>query len=256
MAFPGVPHFTPGDRLQNGDILNNFVFCTLSVDNNARAHAGGGQQFASLIDAAVNIVTRVTTAGDSFQLPPTNGRYGFGPSLAGLVITIINTQANTCQLFGNWMENAHIGGVAGSTGIAISGGAVQVLVCSAIGQWTLIPASLAGGTLTGFLEFTSATDVASLGTNQATAKLISTQILVATSCPAGTGFRLPALADLTSVNLGPISFKNKDPVNNVLLYPPVGGSIDGNAINAAVIVFSLDELNLVPDVTTPLKWWS
>lgn len=260
MAFPGVPNFPVGLNLQSGDQLNAFVHNTLSVDINVRAHAGGGQQFATLIDAVVNVVTRVTNAGDSVQLPPTNGRHGLGPFLGGVQILIINSGANTCQVFGNFFENSTIGGVPGSTGVALAVGSSISLVCGAAGVWIAIAGGaggglpITGGSLSGFLGETVATGQIGTGSTQAGAKLIGSQNTVASSCPTGTGFRLPALADVGV--LGAIIFKNKDPSNNVLLYPPVGGQIDSFGVNTAVEVATFQSLTLVPDGVTTGQWWS
>lgn len=260
MAFPGIPNFPVGLGLQDGDRLNNFVHNTLSVDPSVRAHAGGGQQFATLIDAVVSVITRVTTAGDSVQLPPTEGRLGFGPSLAGLQLLLINSASNACQVFGNYFEpNCTIGGVAGTTGVSLAGGSSLSLVCGGPGVWISIAGGaggglpITGGTLSGFLGMTTAQGLTGTGTNQVTATLVQTQVSVISSAPSGTGFRLPLVADVGV--LGPIELQNRDAVNPATVYPPVGGQIDGFGTNIAAVINPLSSSYLVPG-TTFGQWWS
>lgn len=262
MAFPGIPQFPVGLGLQDGDKLNNFVHNTLSVDSNVRAHAGGGQQFATLIDAVVNVITRVTTVGDSVQLPPTEGRLGFGPTLVGVQLLLINSTSNACQVFANWFEpQATIGGISGSTGVSLNGGGSLTLVCGSPGTWISIsgPAGgglpLTGGQLTGELGFTSGSFVGAGTSSQATATLLTRQLSVVTSFPTSgvSGVRLPASADVLG-SLGPIWLKNKDPNNNGLVWPPVGGQIDSFGVNQPVFIPSQTDINITPDATTG-QWW-
>lgn len=263
MAFPGTPQFPPGQGLQDGGTLNDFVHNTLSVESNLRAHAGGGQQFATLIDAVVNVITRVTTAGDSIQLPPTNGRRGLGPFLGGLQIVLLNSQSNSCQVFGNFFENSTVGGINGSVGISLAGGGTILLVCTQVGTWISIPYSggggggglpLGGGQMLGFIGFTTADLVVGAGTSQPSATLLSTQMVTVSSFPSGTGVRLPTVLDVGV--LGPILLKNKDPSNAGLVYPPLGGQIDSYGVNNPVSLPSLDELDIAPDGVITGQWWS
>lgn len=248
--------------LQDGVQMQAFVHNTLSVDINLRAHQGGGQQFATLVDAVVNVVSRVTSVGDSVQLPPTNGRLGYGPFLGGLQLLIINSQANACQVFGNFFENCTIGGINGSTGVSLPGGSSLSLVCGAVGIWIAIAGGaggglpITGGQLSGNLGFTDAQGVIGAGTTQTTATVVGTQIVVVSSFPTSgvSGLRLPGAGDISGA-LGPIWFKNKDPANNGLIYPPVGGQIDALGANNPLTIFSLDEINFVPGTVTG-QWWS
>lgn len=265
MAFPGVPQFPAGLMLQSGDQLNAFVHNTLSVDINLRAHAGGGQQFATLVDAVVNVLSRVTTAGDSIQLPPTNGRFGFGPYLGGLQILIINSQANACQVFGNFFENSTIGGVSGSVGVSLAGGGSLSLVCGAPGVWVSIVGAggagalpINGGILSGFLGQTTASGLVGAGNSQSTATLINTQFAVVSSFPSGvpaTGVRLPLTSDVGGTT-GSITLLNKDPSNGGQVWPPAGGQINSSGTNNPIQISSGDRAEFFPDRTTPNQWWS
>lgn len=263
MAFPGIPEFPTGLMMQDGTQMQAFVHNTLSVDIALRAHQGGGQQFATLVDSVVNVISRVTSVGDSIQLPPTNGRRGLGPFLGGLQILIINSQTNACQLFGNFFENCTIGGIAGTTGISIPGGASIQLCCGAVGIWISIVGAagggipFTGGQLTGDLGFLTQQGIVGAGTtSQTNSTLITSQVAIISSFPSSgvSGVRLPALADVTGIP-GPIWLKNKDPSNNGLVYPPIGGQIDFYGVNSPILLSSLDELNIVPGTVTG-QWWS
>jgi len=263
--FPAIPQFQPGFGLQDGTKLFDFVHNTLSIDTNVRAHAGGGWQFAALLDAVVNVVIEVDNAGDSVQLPPTNGDRGRGPFLGGVQILIINTTGTSCQLFGNFHENSTIGGIAGSTGVAVAGGSNLLLVCSGVGVWTEIQGGggglpFTGGTLTGSLAFTTADNLTATGSNsQNGSLLITAQEAIITSFPpqsAGLpGVRLPVLADLSAGALGPITLRNRDAVNSGLVYPPIGGQIDSIGTNTPYILPSGYDMTLTPGATLG-QWWS
>lgn len=79
--------------------------------------------------------------------------------------------------------------------------------------------------------FTNTTGLTSTGTNQATALLLSSKINTINSVPAGTGVRLPSavISDfMTIVNHG---------VNELLIYPASGESVEGGAANIPFVLF-------------------
>jgi len=261
MAFPGVPIFPGGIGLQNGDTLNNFVHNTLSVDMALRARIGGGQQFATLVDSVVNVVSRSANTGDSIQLPPTNGPRNFGPYLGGLQLLIINSGANPCQLFGNYFETSTIGGVSGSVGVTIGVGASIQLCCGAPGVWIAISGGsggglpFTGGQLTGGLGFTTNDGIAAAGTDQGSATLLITQVGVIVTVPvqATSGVRLPGSGDMLGA-VGPTWLKNTAG-NDMLVYPPTGGQINSTGTNLPIQLDSGGSINFYPGLTSG-QWWT
>jgi hypothetical protein len=75
-----------------------------------------------------------------------------------------------------------------------------------------------------------ATDLIGIGTNQATALLLSAQTNIITSAPASTGFILP------SGVIGTIFIQDMDQVNNATIYPPVGAQINALGANVPFII--------------------
>lgn len=117
--------FQPGYRLIDGNDLNN----ALAVDGGSYAAgiiaaAGGGQANATLLANSYNSVDTVVTANDSVKLPP---------SKPGTCITIINTTANTAQVFGSGTDT--INAVAYATGVSHPAGKVASYFCASLGKW-------------------------------------------------------------------------------------------------------------------------
>ncbi len=75
------------------------------------------------------------------------------------------------------------------------------------------------------------TTVTAAGTTQATALAITTPLTVVTSAPSGTGVILSATLVQQRV-------LDRDPANPVLVYPPTGGTIEGQAVNLPVQIAS------------------
>ncbi len=73
--------------------------------------------------------------------------------------------------------------------------------------------------------------VVAAGTTQATATAITTPFSRVTSAPSGTGIIL-------SVSLTQQRILDRDPANPVLVYPPSGATIEGQAINLPVQIAS------------------
>lgn len=95
-----------------------------STTDSITAHAGGGQANATALTTTINRVATVATAADSVKLPT---------SAAGMVVTVINSGANACQVFGN--NTATINGVASGTGVSLASGKTAVYSCVTAGAW-------------------------------------------------------------------------------------------------------------------------
>lgn len=91
----------------------------MSTEDAITAHAGGGKASARALTCRFNNITVVATAADSVLLPP---------GLVGLEITIVNSGANSMQVFGAGTDT--INGVATGTGVAQAAGATVVYRCN------------------------------------------------------------------------------------------------------------------------------
>lgn len=107
-----------------GGFLNKgATFVPGSVATGVAALAGGGQTGATLLTGAINSVDTVATAADSVALPP--------PSYPGQTIIVINTTANSTQVFGSGTDT--ISGAATGTGVAQAGGKTAIYVAKTVG---------------------------------------------------------------------------------------------------------------------------
>ena len=87
------------------------------------AFAGGGQANATLLPNGSNVVATVATAADSVKLPL---------SAPGAMITVVNTSANSMQVFGSGTDT--INDVATATGVAQAAGKIAIYVCTTGGK--------------------------------------------------------------------------------------------------------------------------
>lgn len=84
------------------------------------------------------------------------------------------------------------------------------------------------------------------GTNQATALLVNTDIDAFTTIGSGTGARLPTLdANGNAIAAGFTLEIITAGANNLLVYPPVGHSINGAGANVAVTIFSTGDVHFI-----------
>lgn len=99
---------------------------------------------------------------------------------------------------------------------------------------------------------TGVTSLAAAGTNQATATAVTTGLTKVTASDGVKGVILPTV---TSDNVGARYVLNNSVANVMLnIYPEVGGTIDGQAANAAVGVLGLGIIELV--CTAAATWVS
>lgn len=125
--------FALGPRLHDGDALNKAIANGYaSYQDSITALAGGGAAGAPVLSAIVNRVTVVANANDSVVMPE---------STPGATIKILNSGANSLQLFANPVSSIPTGvldtlnGTAGATGIAIAAGHAAELTCYSAGAW-------------------------------------------------------------------------------------------------------------------------
>lgn len=85
------PSFTPGKQLVDGGDCLALVNQLMSSKTGLVALAGGGQAGATPLPAALNELTIVASANDSALLPL---------ALAGITVTVVNSGANSAQVFG------------------------------------------------------------------------------------------------------------------------------------------------------------
>lgn len=98
------------------------------------AFAGGGQSSATAITTPVASVDTVATAADSVKLP--------APTYAGQMVFLVNTSANSMQVFGAGTDT--INAVATATGVAQAAGKSALYVATTTGTaakwWRLLSA--------------------------------------------------------------------------------------------------------------------
>jgi len=87
------------------------------------AFSGGGQGSATALTGIVNSVDTVATAADSVKLP--------APTYAGQMVYVVNSTANSMQVFGSGTDT--INAVATATGVAQAAGKTAVYVATTTG---------------------------------------------------------------------------------------------------------------------------
>ena len=137
--------FQPGYRLIDGTDLNkaiNYPVC--ASQDGITATASGTQATAYQLTAYLSRVTTVATGADAVALPP---------AVPGLEVSVINSGANSMQVFGNYAAGDTINGVATATGIAQAAGTTFTYTCSTQGKWIQNGANAGGytGTFDGVL---------------------------------------------------------------------------------------------------------
>lgn len=199
-VFPTpFPQFGP---IYGGDLNVLLSNPKLSTEDAITAKAGGGQTNAYQLSATINRISVAASAGDSIKLPP---------ATPGQEITIINSGANSIQVYGRTV--ATINGVAAATGVPQAAGAVVTYNCPLTATWYSdsggdgsytgtfdgvlggnTPAAATVTTLvsTGYAERSVGNALTAVGTNQATALVIAKDINNITTAAASTGAVLPA----------------------------------------------------------------
>lgn len=186
----GVPIDSGGASIIAGidELIQNF-----SASNGITAFAGGGQASAALLASSVNRVTTVATSGDSVKLPP---------AVAGDMVTIVNTGANPCQVYGSGTDT--INAVATATGVSQPINSVDTYWCPVVGAWY---AEVGGGFSAGmFTESSKDNITAFAGGGQTSAVALTTQtVRVTVVASSGDSVKLPASApglELIIINHG------------------------------------------------------
>lgn len=112
----GTTVYSSGNTLKP---VADAVAGLFSVVTGITAYAGGGQGSATQLTGALNSVDTVATAADSVKLPV---------AVAGISITIVNTSANSLQVFGYGTDT--INAVATGTGVAQAAGKTATYHCT------------------------------------------------------------------------------------------------------------------------------
>jgi hypothetical protein len=98
---------------------------TMLALNGITAHAGGGQSSATPLNAMINRVTTVASAGDSVVLPA---------AVPGLELTVVNaTATNSMNVFPNGTDS--INALSASTAFGVAAGKTATFYCTNSGQW-------------------------------------------------------------------------------------------------------------------------
>lgn len=132
--------FAPGKHLQSGDDFNTLFSATQSVNSVAglTGLAGGGQVGATPLNFGLNQLDTVTSANDSFALPP---------AIPGKTVVVNNNGGQSAQIFGiaSNFQNASAGDtiqaqgstaiIVTGTGIALAVGVVTSFICFRLGVW-------------------------------------------------------------------------------------------------------------------------
>ena len=208
-------------------------FSFMSSEDNLTAHAGGGQNAAYPINSGIARFTTVATAADSAILPP---------STVGLQVIVINSGANSMQVYGLGADV--INGVASGTGVAQAAGSISVYTCSLVGYW------YSWGTLLGFTSgadlgfsgsiplFSVATVAANSGGAQTGATPLISGINMVSSAANGYSVLLPA-----SVPGMQLSVYATTASHTVAVFPNAGGTttevINALSANAAITMSAL-----------------
>lgn len=96
-----------------------------SFQDKITATAGGGQGAAFQLTAQINRVSVVATTGDSVKLPP---------SVAGLTIAVLNSGANSLNIFPSTGDAINALAVNAAFALAAAG-STTYFICYTAGQW-------------------------------------------------------------------------------------------------------------------------
>ena len=141
MAFKSImamlTSFIPGSRLVDGGDCLTLAQMVCQATGPYVAHAGGGQANATPLAYGLNLVSTVTTAGDSVMLPQ---------AIPGAKCVVQNDSANACQIFGELVNNltgagdqiaAYNSNAYQATGVGVSqaGQTISEYYCVVAGKW-------------------------------------------------------------------------------------------------------------------------
>lgn len=216
-SFVGSPYIsvqqtygsTIGASTFSGDVTLQGLLNESNVDA-LTAHAGGGQGSALALSKEVNRISTVATAGDSVKLPA---------SVAGLSIIVINSGANSMQVYGAGTDT--INDVATATGVAQQPNSIEVYACPVAGKWY---ADMGQGFSASFFTESSLDSVtAHAGGGQGSAVLLTGQTnRIATVATIADSVKLPVSAaglEVVVINHGANSMQvfgsGTDTINDV-----------------------------------------
>lgn len=106
-----------------GSAIQSASLLSAATTTGVTAAAGGGQTNATAITTPIATVDTVATAADSVKLP--------APTYAGQMVILVNSTANSMQVFGSGTDT--INGVATATGVAQAAGKTAMYIASTTG---------------------------------------------------------------------------------------------------------------------------
>lgn len=126
--------FQPGPRLVDGNSLNNAFIKALegglSRLDGITAHAGGTKAAALQLAKSISRISVCATTGDSVLLPK---------AIAGSVVIVINSGAQTANLYGTGADT--IDGASTATAATIATTKAKIFTCLTAGAWYTIAAT-------------------------------------------------------------------------------------------------------------------
>lgn len=131
--LPSLPfaRFIPSRQLLPGSFANGLSDLLTSFQGAMVALAGGARNaLTPVLNATSCEVTTVANANDSVVLPIAK---------VGLTVTVLNSAANSLQIFANGTDVIITGGntsVAGSVGVALATLTTVEFYCNKNGRWT------------------------------------------------------------------------------------------------------------------------
>lgn len=113
-----------GGNVRSGQTFSNLFYGAATTQDSLVAHAGGGQALGTPVPAKpiARFIT-VATAADSATLPP---------SVAGYEIAIINSGANSMNVFPTVGESMN---TVLNASVAIPAGQLLLFLCVTAGAW-------------------------------------------------------------------------------------------------------------------------
>lgn len=205
---------------------------TLSYVNGLVAFAGGGQTGATLLSQMTNRISTVATLGDSVKLPP---------SASGMSLTVINTGANTMNVFPSGTEL--VNGISTVSQITNS---IVLYICAIAGQWFAV------GVGSGFIN-SLPTVSASNGLTATPSGTQSTALLLTSVINRVTVVAIANDAIKLQPSFGGLQITVTNATNNSMnIYPNTGDSINSLVAN---VVYPLAGNKTVSFTSAAVGFW-
>lgn len=189
-----------------------------SIENGITATAGGGRTNAYPIKSQFARVTTVATAGDSVQLPI---------AYEGVDILIVNSGANSLQVFANVNASDTIDDIAAATGVSQIANSAVIYACAIDGKWYTVGLGSGFSTTTPGVPLMASAKIAANATGtQASGTAVTAALTSVTSAASGYSVTLPVSAPGMAIEI-----LLETASNTVKVFPNAGGTTT-EAINA------------------------